>query len=79
MALDDGDEPFGSILVDGDGATLFEDRNRVKDGDRTRHPEFAIARWAVENLTADERARSTVSARAAGGTMSSATERAKAA
>ena len=47
-ALDDGDEPFGSILVDGDGATLYEDRNRVKDGDHTRHPEFAIARWAVE-------------------------------
>ncbi len=36
VALDDGDEPFGSILVDADGATLFEDRNRVKDGDA--HP-----------------------------------------
>ena len=41
-ALENGDEPFGSILVDADGATLFEDRNRVKDGDATRHPEFAI-------------------------------------
>jgi tRNA(Arg) A34 adenosine deaminase TadA len=60
VALDDGDEPFGSILVDGNGATLFEDRNRVKDGDETRHPEFAIARWAVENLTPVERARATV-------------------
>jgi tRNA(Arg) A34 adenosine deaminase TadA len=59
-ALDDGDEPFGSILVDADGATLYEDRNRVKDGDHTRHPEFAIARWAVENLTPDGRARATV-------------------
>ena len=59
-ALDGGDEPFGSILVDGDGATRFEDRNRVKDGDETRHPEFAIARWAVDNLTPDERARATV-------------------
>jgi tRNA(Arg) A34 adenosine deaminase TadA len=59
-ALDDGDEPFGSILVDGDGTALFEDRNRVKDGDHTRHPEFAIARWAVDNLTPDDRARSTV-------------------
>ena len=46
-ALDDGDEPFGSMLVDGDGTSLFEDRNRVKDGDATRHPEFAIARWAA--------------------------------
>jgi len=42
-ALDDGDEPFGSILVGGDGTALYEDRNRVKDGDHTRHPEFAIA------------------------------------
>ena len=60
VALDDGDEPFGSVLVDADGATLFEDRNRVKDGDHTRHPEFAIARWAVDNLTPDLRAGATV-------------------
>jgi tRNA(Arg) A34 adenosine deaminase TadA len=59
-ALDDGDEPFGSILVDGDGDTLFEDRNRVKDGDHTRHPEFAIARWAVDNLSPADRASATV-------------------
>jgi tRNA(Arg) A34 adenosine deaminase TadA len=59
-ALDGGDEPFGSILVGSDGATLYEDRNRVKDGDHTRHPEFAIARWAVDNLTPDQRARATV-------------------
>lgn len=59
-ALDDGDEPFGSILVDESGRTLFEDRNRVKDGDHTRHPEFAIARWAVDNLAASQRTRTTV-------------------
>jgi tRNA(Arg) A34 adenosine deaminase TadA len=58
-ALDDGDEPFGSILVGG-GTTLYEDRNRVKDGDHTRHPEFAIARWAVDNLIPDDRALATV-------------------
>ena len=57
-ALDEGDEPFGSILVDGNAVTLDEDRNRVKDGDHTRHPEFAIARWAVDNMTPD-RARAT--------------------
>ena len=60
VALGDGDEPFGSILVDGDGATLYEDRNRVKDGDETRHPELEIARWSANHLTPDERAASTV-------------------
>ncbi|OBF93116.1 tRNA-specific adenosine deaminase [Mycobacterium sp. 852002-51152_SCH6134967] len=59
-ALEGGDEPFGSLLVDDAGRTLFEDRNRVKDGDRTRHPEFAIARWAAANLTPQERAAATV-------------------
>jgi tRNA(Arg) A34 adenosine deaminase TadA len=59
-ALDDGDEPFGSILVDDAGHVLFEDRNRVKDGDHTRHPEFAITAWAVANLTPDKRACATV-------------------
>jgi tRNA(Arg) A34 adenosine deaminase TadA len=60
VARDDGDEPFGSILVGGQGTTFYEDRNRVKDGDHTRHPEFAIARWAVDNLTPVDRARATV-------------------
>lgn len=60
VALDDGDEPFGSQLVDHEGAVLVADRNRVKDGDHTRHPEFAIARWAAENLAPGQRARATV-------------------
>ncbi|UYO98262.1 nucleoside deaminase [Microbacterium sp. M28] len=55
-ALEDGDEPFGSVLVSGAGQVLFEDRNRVKDGDGTRHPEFEIARWAAAHLTPAERA-----------------------
>lgn len=59
-ALDNGDEPFGSILVDQAGTTVFADRNRVKDGDATQHPEFAIVRWAVEHLSPEERARATV-------------------
>src|SRR5690606_31911151 len=59
-ALEAGDEPFGSLLVAADGTVLFEDHNRVSGGDRTRHPEFAIARWAAENLTPAERAASTV-------------------
>lgn len=54
-ALDDGDEPFGSLIVDAEGTVLFEDRNRVQGGDATRHPEFEIARWAAEHLTPQQR------------------------
>ncbi|MEU6657894.1 nucleoside deaminase [Streptomyces sp. NPDC046821] len=59
-SLEAGDEPFGSVLVDGDGKVLAEDRNRSSSGDPTRHPEFALARWAAERLTPEERARATV-------------------
>ena len=59
-ALEDGDEPFGSLLVDATGTVRFEDRNRVKDGDQTRHPEFEIARWAAAHLTPQERSSATV-------------------
>jgi len=55
-----GDEPFGSILVDDSGTVLFEDHNRVQGGDATQHPEFAIARWAVERLTPQQRATAVV-------------------
>jgi tRNA(Arg) A34 adenosine deaminase TadA len=58
-ALAAGDEPFGSVLV-GDGAILAEDRNRVAGGDRTRHPEFELARWAAANLDPEARRRATV-------------------
>lgn len=59
-ALDAGDEPFGSVLVSGDGTVLAEDRNRVAGGDRTRHPEFELARWAAAHMTPDARAAATV-------------------
>src|SRR5690625_3555690 len=59
-ALDDGDEPFGSLLVSPEGDVLFEDRNRVAGGDRTRHPEFALARWAAANMSAAQRSAATV-------------------
>ena len=54
-AVEAGDEPFGSVLVDSSGRTLFEDRNRVGGGDATRHPELAIALWAVDNLDPGDR------------------------
>lgn len=59
-ALEDGDDPFGSVLVSGTGEVLFEDHNRVKDGDQTRHPEFEISRWSAAHLSPAERAAATV-------------------
>ncbi|WP_344323536.1 nucleoside deaminase [Streptomyces macrosporus] len=59
-ALEAGDEPFGSVLVGGDGTVLAEDHNRVAGGDRTHHPEFELARWAAAHLTPEERAAATV-------------------
>lgn len=59
-AVEAGDEPFGSVLVSEQGDILFEDRNHVAGGDQTRHPEFAIARWAAGNMTPEERRRATV-------------------
>jgi len=59
-ALDAGDEPFGSVLVGADGTVLAEDHNRVASGDRTRHPEFELARWSAAHLSPQERAAATV-------------------
>ena len=59
-ALEAGDAPFGSVLVDGNGAVRAEDRNRVVSHDSTYHPEFALARWAALNMTEQERADATV-------------------
>jgi tRNA(Arg) A34 adenosine deaminase TadA len=60
-AVEAGDTPFGSVLVAADGTVLAEDRNReVTTGDPTRHPEFALARWAATNMTPPERAAATV-------------------
>ncbi|GGZ00900.1 nucleoside deaminase [Streptomyces poonensis] len=60
QALEAGDEPFGSVLVAADGTVLAEDHNRVASGDRTRHPEFELARWSAAHLTPGERAAATV-------------------
>ncbi|WP_368645690.1 nucleoside deaminase [Alkalibacterium putridalgicola] len=60
IALTNGNEPFGSILVSESGEVLFEDHNRVAGGDQTKHPEFAIARWAASYMTPEERSKATV-------------------
>ena len=59
-ALDVGDEPFGSVLVDDEGLVLHEDRNRANTVDATYHPEIAVAKWAAQNMTPEARAKAVV-------------------
>src|SRR5690625_1593938 len=59
-ALEKGDEPFGSVLVSAEGEVLLEDHNHVAGGDHTQHPEFALARWAANNMSPEERSKATV-------------------
>ena len=60
-ALADGDDPFGSVLVDPAGRVLKEARNReTTSGDPTAHPELELAVWAWHSMAADERAGATV-------------------
>lgn len=59
-ALEAGDEPFGSVLVDADGKVCHEDRNRINSEEATYHPEIAIARWAAKNMPPEARGKATV-------------------
>lgn len=59
-ALEAGDDPFGSVLVDGSGQVLCEARNRVVTREATEHPELVLARWAAANMTVEARAKATV-------------------
>src|SRR5699024_1176281 len=58
--LENGDEPFGSVLVSANGDVLAEDLNRVGGGDHTQLPEFALARWAAGNMASQDREKATV-------------------
>lgn len=60
-ALENGDDPFGSVLVDAGGEVLAEAMNREKsDGDPTAHPEFALVQWAIAHRSPAQRATSVV-------------------
>jgi tRNA(Arg) A34 adenosine deaminase TadA len=60
LARQRGDDPFGSLLVDGNGQVRAERMNIVSSGDVTGHPELALAAWAAMHLTAGERAAATL-------------------
>ncbi|PNK61284.1 nucleoside deaminase [Psychrobacter sp. FDAARGOS_221] len=55
-----GDRPFGSVLVSATGEVLQEDRNRIHSVEATYHPEIALARWAAQNMTEEQRAQAVV-------------------
>ena len=59
-ALGAGDDPFGSVLVSGEGQILCEARNRVTSGDATQHPELVLAQWAAAHMSIEARAQATV-------------------
>lgn len=59
-ALNAGDRPFGSILVDKDGNILAQARNKVITHHALSHPEYVLAAWALDNLTKEQRQESTM-------------------
>lgn len=59
-ALKAGDQPFGSIIVNGDNEVVAEARNRVNEKNVLAHPEIELAKWALENMSLAERQKATM-------------------
>lgn len=60
-AVTSGDAPYGSLLVDAQGAVLMQAHNTVeRDRDISAHPEFKLARWAARELSAERAATTTM-------------------
>ena len=55
-----GDQAFGSVLVNDEGKIIKEARNRVNEKNALAHPEIELAHWAAENLSEDERSKTTM-------------------
>jgi len=54
-ALHAGNQPFGSILVNADNKIIAEARNRVNEKNVLAHPEIELAKWAMDNLSPEQR------------------------
>lgn len=54
-ALNAGDKPFGSLLVDKDRNILATARNKINTVHGLSHPEYELAAWALSNLDEEER------------------------
>lgn len=61
-AREDGDHPFGSVLVGPDGEVLREQGNgySAEGGDRTAHAERLLASWAAKTIDPELLRRSTL-------------------
>jgi tRNA(Arg) A34 adenosine deaminase TadA len=60
-AITSGDAPYGSLLVDAQGAVLMQAHNTVKrDRDISAHPELKLARWAARELSPERAAATTM-------------------
>ena len=59
-SVEAGDEAFGSVLVNEAGKIIAEARNRVNEKTVLTHPEIDLAYWAAENLSEEERQKTTM-------------------
>ncbi len=59
-SVEAGDEAFGSVLVNEGGEIIAEARNRVNEKTILAHPEIDLAYWATENLSPEERLKTTM-------------------
>ena len=54
-ALNAGDNPFGSLLVDNNGNILAQARNKVNALNALAHPEYELAAWEIGRASCRER------------------------
>ncbi|GGW26280.1 nucleoside deaminase [Arenibacter certesii] len=54
-AVDAGDKPFGSILVNNKNEVIASARNRVNELNDLAHPEIELAHWAAKHVSPEER------------------------
>ena len=59
-SVEAGDAAFGSVLVNEEGEIIAEARNRVNEKTVLAHPEIDLAYWAAENLSEEERQKTTM-------------------
>ncbi|MFA9501876.1 nucleoside deaminase [Natrinema sp. H-ect1] len=59
-AVENGNTPFGSLLVVDDEVVRTAENTTLTDDDVSAHPEFKLARWAARELEPAERAACTM-------------------